>query len=105
MPKTLTIYDYDDTPVEIELPDKVISAIHVTILSGDETGEVVFEDGSSLDFDASNSRIMSYYDGGYTVCGPMIEKWMNFTPPKGRTTSYARQDVVAEWEEELNDAP
>lgn len=42
------------------------------------------------------------YDGGYTVCGLLIKKWMGFTPTAGRTISYARQDAVDEWKEQDN---
>ena len=104
MPKTMTIYDYDDTPVEIELPDKDISIIRVTVLSGDETEVVLFEDGSALGFDASDCRFHDFYDGCYAVYGPMIEKWMQFTPPEGDTVSYARMNAVADWKEESDNA-
>ena len=104
MLKTMTIYGHDNTPVEIELPDKAISAIYIAILSGDETGAVLFEDGSTLGFDASDCRCIDFYDGSYTVSGPLIEKWMNFTPPDRRTVSYARRDAVDDRQEEPDNA-
>lgn len=104
MPKTMTIYDFDDKPTRIELPDKAISAICVSVISGDETGEVLFEDGSTIPFDASNCRLMDFYDGSYSVRGRLIDRWLNFTPAESRTASYDRQDAVAAWEEETDNA-
>lgn len=41
------IYDYDNKSVKVEVPDKPTHCIMVTILGGDETGTVYFEDGTS----------------------------------------------------------
>ena len=46
------IYDYDNEKVEVEVPDKPIDHITVTILSGDETGVIYFKDGTTQSFDA-----------------------------------------------------
>lgn len=104
MQKTMTIYDYADTPKNIALPYKEISAICVSVLSGDETGEVLFEDGSTLCFDASDCRIVDFYDGGYIVQGAPIDRWINFVPSEGRTSFYDRQKTVDKWKEELGNA-
>lgn len=54
----IKIYDYENKPTEIVIPDdKEISAIFVVVLSGDETGIVMFTDGTSIRFDASDCRI------------------------------------------------
>lgn len=52
----IRIYDYDDNAVTIEIPDKPIKRIYVTVLTGDETGTIRFEDSTRLDFDASDDR-------------------------------------------------
>ena len=81
---SMTVYDYDDRPKEIQLPDKDIKLLHVVILSGDETGYVQFEDGTILEFDASNCRYQSFYDGSYTVSGDKkIEDWIDWKPKTG----------------------
>ena len=81
---SMTVYDYDDRPKEIQLPDKDIKLLHVAILSGDETGYVQFEDGTILEFDASNCRCQSFYDGSYTVLGEeKIEDWIDWKPQAG----------------------
>lgn len=101
----MIIYDYDDRPVEIELPNKPIAAIYVTVLSGDETGFVVFKDGQVVYFDASNFRNWVFYDGSYVVTEENVQTWMSFKPPKGRTASYERQslfDVFVEDEHEAD---
>lgn len=87
------IYDYANEPTEITVPDdKVISEIFVHILSGDETGYIEFTDGTHIDFDASNSRIMGFEDGCYTVTGENIQKWIDFDVDEcDGTISYARE--------------
>ena len=57
------IYDYDNKATTIETLDKPIQSILVTILSGDETGTIYFEDGSNQLFDASECRSTDYFDG------------------------------------------
>lgn len=64
---TMTVFDFENREVKIELPDKPIKAISVTVLSGDETGTVIFDDGATVDFDASYWRICDFFDGSYTV--------------------------------------
>lgn len=90
---TIKIYDYANNVKVIDLPDKRISAISVSILSGDETGTIIFADGEIVKFDASDGRMMNYYDGSYLLTDENIEKWINFTPSDGRTVSYERQEV------------
>ena len=88
----ITIYDYSDKKKEITLPDKEISRIFVAIFSGDETGHVEFVDGTTMYFDASTSRFMSFYDGQYVVEGKNIEKWINFVPSGQISAAYERQE-------------
>lgn len=87
----MTIYDFANSPVEIELPDKPIVGIFVQVISGDETGVVQFADGTCIDFDASASRLLDLNDGSYIVSGEKISKWLAFTPSDARTASYIRQ--------------
>ena len=91
----MIIYDYDNNAVEIELPDKPIAAINVSVVSGDETGSVVFKDGTVIPFDASDCRIMGFDDGFYCVCGEDIQAWLDFKPTDGRTASYMRQSLFS----------
>lgn len=104
MPKSMIIYDYANRPTKIELPDKAVESIAVTILSGDETGTVRFEDGTCLPFDASDRRIHDFFDGGYIIKGGMIERWLNFVPRKNRTASYQRQEWAFDLMEEPDNA-
>lgn len=89
----ITIYDYRNDTKEITLPDKEISEISVTILSGDETGFVKFIDDTKIRFDASDDRFTDYYDGMYTLEGENIQKWINFKPSGNRIISYERQAI------------
>ena len=88
--RTITIYDYNNRAVLVEVPDKKIVAICVTVLSGDETGTIHFADGDRIQFDASDTRVLSFYDGYYEVIGDNIEKWLNYEP-SGYTFSYDRK--------------
>ena len=89
------IYDYDDKVKEVEIPDdKQIESINVRICSGDETGFINFTDDTSIIFDASNTRCMSFDDGCYIVEGYNIQKWLNWMPTHGEyllAYSYMRQ--------------
>lgn len=92
----MKIYDYENRPVEVELPDKEIKVILVQVLTGDETGYVLFEDGSQLSFDASTTRVTDYDDGPYIVTREYLAEWFNWEPTKdGLSTgiySYDRKD-------------
>lgn len=95
----LRIYNYENRPVSIELPDKPIRSIFVLILSGDETGQVEFEDGETFSFDADapdspDGRGIDYCDGYYTVDGDMIPRWMAYRPHASDrgTVAYKRRD-------------
>lgn len=91
--RCITIYDYDDKPVTVELPEKEIVSIFINVISGDETGWVIFGDNSSIRFDASDCRIHSFYDGSYIVLEPDIEDWVKYKPSGNETCSYARQEA------------
>ena len=95
MSKFMTIYDYDDKQVQVEIPDKEIVEIFVHVISGDETGWIEFVDGTRIHFDASNCRMIGYDDGCYCVKGKDIEKWLNFEPNKEDLFcfSYDRQGI------------
>ena len=88
----LRIYDYKNKAKDIELPDKEIQTIYVTVLTGDEVVEVTFKDGSIEEYDSSDSRLIDYYDGSYEVAEDMIEKWMDFTPSGRMNASYERRN-------------
>ena len=55
----IRIYDYDDNAVTIEIPDKPIKRIYVTVLTGDETGTIRFEDDTPDDRDTKLEYIES----------------------------------------------
>ena len=91
----MIIYDFDNETVEIKLPEKQIVSINVSVVSGDETGKVVFEDGEVICFDASSCRLMNFFGGYYSVTGENIQKWLNFKPSGKRTASYERQTLFS----------
>lgn len=93
----IKVYDYGDRAKEITLPDKEISLICVTILSGDETGFVRFADGETVWFDAiagRDMRLHTFYDGQYIVDGENIQKWIDFKPTGRIPTALERHQLV-----------
>ena len=90
------IYDYDNEKVEVEVPDKPIDHITVTILSGDETGVIYFKDGTTQSFDASDCRNMGVFDDEYIVDDMHIKDWMVINPKVGKydTKSYERAKQI-----------
>jgi hypothetical protein len=100
--ESITVFDYDDKPRTMQLPDKGIRLIHVTILSGDETGYVQFDDNTIFDFDASDCRIQNFYDGSYTVTGDdMIARWLDWDPQGKEFLSHLRKQDM--WRIKEND--
>ena len=89
------IYDYNNNAIEVDTGDEPINLITVTILSGDETGLIVFEDGTTQAFDASECRCINFFDGQYIVPGNQVEKWASIKPHVGEheTKSYKRANV------------
>ena len=86
------IYDYDNKASVVEIPDKPIHHITVTILSGDETGIVYFKDGTTQSFDASDCRNRNCFDDEYIVDDMYIKEWIAINPKVGScdTKSYER---------------
>ncbi len=76
----MIVYDCFNRCVTVELPDKPIAFIDILVLSGNETGRVVFCDGTFIVFDSSNSRTIAIPDAFYTVSGENISKFINFKP-------------------------
>ncbi|MDO5304118.1 MAG: hypothetical protein Q4E87_00920 [bacterium] len=69
-------------------------AISVTILSGDETVDVYYEDGTVEYFDSCNNRIDNHFDGNYVVMGDELNEWFRFTKFLGHNDiSYKRQET------------
>lgn len=89
------IYDYNNNAIEVDTGDEPINLITVTILSGDETGLIVFEDGTTQAFDASEYRCINFFDGQYVVPGNQVEKWASIKPHVGEheTKSYKRANA------------
>lgn len=89
------IYDYDNKATIVEISDKPIHHITVTILSGDETGIIYFKDGTTQSFDASDCRNTSYFDSEYDVLGKVVDEWIATDSRLSRreTKSYQRASI------------
>lgn len=72
----IKIYDYKGDSKVIVLEEKQILWITVKDVSGDEVLTVMYKDGSRGVYDSSNSRLMSFYDGEYSLIGEEIEKFL-----------------------------
>ena len=92
----ITVYDWDNNPKFIDVPVESIdgiASIDIRILSGDETGSINLKDGTIILFDASDDRLITHYDGDYTLSDPEgIKKWIEFEPDDSRTISYLRRN-------------
>lgn len=92
----ITVYDWNNQPKFIDVPTESvddIASINICVLSGDETGYINLKDGTSINFDASDDRCMSYNDGCYILSNPEdIKKWIEFKPDDSRTISYIRRN-------------
>lgn len=88
----MKIYDYKNDIVEVSIPNKKIKEIFIHVLTGDETGFIIFEDGDFLPFDSSNTRLVDFDDGCYSVPENLVDEWMNWQPScDNETYSYERQ--------------
>lgn len=96
-PKKTCIFDYDGRMRSIELKSVDIIAISVTILSGDETIDVYYEDGTVEHFDSCDTRTQSFFDGNYVVMGDKLKKWYKYWDfLQCFNISYRRQEEFAE---------
>ena len=92
-PKRTYIFDCNNIARSVELKPVAIIAISVTILSGDETIDVYYEDGTVEYFDSSDDRIEDHFDGNYVVLGDKLKEWYKFTKFLERLyISYARKE-------------
>lgn len=100
----MVIYDWADNAREISISRK-IKEIYVSILTGDETGTILLDDGTSISFDASPDRLMDCFDGDYVVPEFLVDDWINWKPyEKSDLYSYQRQFWFGKrWKEALND--
>ena len=107
----VTVYDYKNREVEVELPiDSIsdIATVYVRILSGDETGYVVFKNGKSVRFDSCDFRLTGYDDGDYELTDPeLIKVWIEYDPKNGErdscVNSYDRQYKICDAMRRKND--
>lgn len=68
MDKQLIIYDYNDTPVGITIPNyEDVVAASCKVLSGDEILTITYKDGSQKTYDSSDCRLQGYYDGEVNI--------------------------------------
>lgn len=74
--------------------DKTVLTIIVTIVSGDETVDVIYTDGTVQTFSAVTAS-EGLYDGSYWLAGVDIVRWMEWFPKElspSATWSYDRQE-------------
>ena len=90
----IVLVDYQGTRKEFELKD-IPKEIFIYVITGDEVTHIIYEDGSTDDFDTSDCRHINYYDGEYAL---PVEKLEEFNKLEG--DSYDRMDICYEWEEE-----
>lgn len=69
----VTIYDFNDDPVVVDIPDDW-KLIIVRIISGDEVIDVVTEE-DVYTYDSSGYRTMDFYDNQYVVTHDEFDEW------------------------------
>lgn len=89
--KEIWLRDYQSKICKVQLRDE-IKMIIINVISGDETAIIVYEDGTSEEFDSSSNRYINYYDGTYIVPADRLEE---FNDLKG--DSYDRMEKALEW--------
>ena len=68
MNREITIRNYADTKTTVSIPDfEKVVCIFCEVISGDETLNVLYENGDSIDFDSSEDRIMDYRDDHFII--------------------------------------
>ena len=108
-----TIYDYRSNSRIIEIDEDRLKMLIVTILSGDEVVRVVYNDNSSIEYDALEEmeRATDIYDGMYIVEPDELKKWIDMgleLEPLCEESAYdcvgyQRQDKFVEWQTERKD--
>lgn len=97
---TITIYDWDNEPTEVSLPEGV-TKLTVQVVSGDEI--IYYTDPETkqiVQVDSSSNRRQNFYDGEYDVTD--ISAWDEYgknaygEPEVHETISYAR--MYSDWE-------
>lgn len=79
MDKVIEIRDYKNSRKSITIKEfEKVKNLSVTILSGDEVLDVTYEDGHTDSFDASNSRVISYFDVVYDLPLHLIDEFSQF---------------------------
>lgn len=80
----MQLLDYLDNPIEVDFDldnlDDVVCIV-ITVITGDETAEVVFKDGRMQHYDSCpGGRIADYFDDRYIIYvnGSLnhIDKWL-----------------------------
>ena len=80
-----------------------VDFINVTILSGDETIQVVYKDTYVESFDPeAQNREANLFDGQYTVHRDEIDKWLEIGIEVEKSAiccSYERAELFTDWQE------
>lgn len=68
--------------VEVDVGEKEINFIVVTVLQGDEVARIYFKDGTSVKIDACHMfdmmyRTINFYDGVYVVTPDKLDEWID----------------------------
>lgn len=79
---TFKIFNCYNGFVEVDVGQKEIDFIVVTVLQGDEVVRIYFKDGTSVEIDPCGVfddlfRIVDFYDGVYIVKPDRLSKWVD----------------------------
>lgn len=98
--------------VEIDVGQKEINFIVVTVLQGDEIVRIYFKDGTSVEFDScgvfdSLQRTVDFYDATYVVLPDRLTKWIDIgenskNPVNTRRNYFSSIDSIDSLDETVN---
>lgn len=97
---TFKIFNCYNGFVEVDVGQKEIDFIVVTVLQGDEVVRIYFKDGTSVKVDSCHVfgtlfRNMSFFDGTYVVKSDKLKEWMDIDD-QCSNPAYARLDAFCD---------
>ena len=98
--------------VEIDVGQKEINFIVVTVLQGDEVVRIYFKDGTSVKVDScwvfgTLIRTMSFHDGIYVVTSDKLKEWIDIgdsynNPVYVRLSAFYNIDSIDDLDDTVN---
>ena len=108
---TFKIFNCYNGFVEVDVGQKEIDFIVVTVLQGDEVVRIYFKDDTSVEVDPRHVfgvyREMFWYDGTYIVTPDKLKEWIDIgdssnNPEYDRLKTFGNVDIIGNLNETVN---